>query len=48
MNVRYNSIYHSLAPEQRLAGPDRDHEALALPVEVLQLLPEAYVLRGSL
>jgi hypothetical protein len=32
-----------LAPEQRLAGLDRDHQALALPVEVLQLLPEAYL-----
>ena len=31
-----------LDPEQRLAGLDRDHQALALPVEVLQLLPEAY------
>jgi hypothetical protein len=30
-------------PEQRLAGLDRDHQALALPVEVLQLLPEAYL-----
>jgi hypothetical protein len=32
-----------LSPEQRLAGLDRDHQALALPVEVLQLLPEAYL-----
>ena len=31
------------APEQRLAGLDRDHQALALPIEVLQLLPEAYL-----
>ena len=31
------------APEQRLAGLDRDQQALALPVEVLQLLPEAYL-----
>jgi hypothetical protein len=31
-----------LAPEQRLAGLDRDHQALALPVEVLHLLPESY------
>jgi hypothetical protein len=30
-------------PEQRLAGLDRDHQALALPVEVLRLLPEEYV-----
>jgi hypothetical protein len=32
-----------LDPEQRLAGLDRDHQALALPVEVLRLLPEAYL-----
>ena len=32
-----------LLPEQRLAGLDRDHQALALPVEVLRLLPEAYL-----
>jgi hypothetical protein len=31
------------APEQRLAGVDRDHQALALPVEVLRLLPEQYL-----
>ena len=30
------------APEQRLAGLDRDHQALALPVEVLRMLPEEY------
>jgi len=30
-------------PEQRLAGLDRDHQALALPVEVLRLLPETYL-----
>ena len=32
-----------LSPEQRLAGLSRDHQALALPVEVLRLLPEAYL-----
>ena len=32
-----------LDPEQRLAGLDRDHQALALPVEVLRLLPETYL-----
>jgi hypothetical protein len=32
-----------LDPEQRLAGLDRDHQALALPVEVLRLLPEMYL-----
>jgi len=31
-----------LEPEQRLAGLDRDHQALALPAEVLHLLPESY------
>lgn len=31
------------APEQRLAGLDRDHQALALPIEVLRLLPETYL-----
>ena len=30
-------------PEQRLAGLDRDHQALALPIEVVRLLPEAYL-----
>ena len=32
-----------LAPEQRLAGLDREHQALALPVEVLRLLPDEYL-----
>lgn len=32
-----------LAPEQRLAGLDRDHQALALPIEVLRLLPNEYL-----
>ncbi len=31
------------APEQRLAGLDRDHQALALPLEVLRALPESYI-----
>jgi hypothetical protein len=31
------------APEQRLAGLDRDHQALALPIEVVRLLPETYL-----
>jgi hypothetical protein len=35
-----------LPAEQRLAGLDRDHQALALPIEVLRLLPEQYL--GSL
>ena len=30
-------------PEQRLAGLDRDHQALALPIEVLRVLPEDYL-----
>jgi hypothetical protein len=32
-----------LEPEQRLAGLDRDHQALALPIEVLRLLPDDYI-----
>ena len=32
-----------LTPEQRLAGLDRDHQALALPLEVLRALPEDYL-----
>jgi len=32
-----------LDPEQRLAGLDRDHQALALPLEVLRLLPDEYL-----
>jgi hypothetical protein len=32
-----------LPPGQRLAGMDRDHQALALPIEVLRLLPETYL-----
>ena len=35
-----------LAPEQRLVGLDRDHQALALPIDVLRVLPEEYL--GSL
>jgi len=30
-------------PEERLAGLDRDHAALALPLEVLRVLPEEYL-----
>jgi len=33
-----------LAPETRLAGLDRDHQVLALPVEMLRALSEAYIL----
>jgi hypothetical protein len=32
-----------VAPEQRLAGLDRDHQALALPLELLRLLPDDYL-----
>jgi hypothetical protein len=32
-----------LAPEQRLAGLDHDHQALALPIDVLRVLPESYL-----
>ena len=33
-----------LDPEERLAGLDREQQALALPVEILRVLPEAYIL----
>jgi len=36
-------ILSHYAPEQRLAGLDRDHQALALPIEVLRLLPDQYI-----
>jgi hypothetical protein len=36
-------VLSHFAPEQRLVGLDRDHQALALPVEVLRLLPETYL-----
>ena len=32
-----------LPPEQRLAGLDRDHQALALPIEILRVLPDTYL-----
>jgi hypothetical protein len=32
-----------LAPEQRLAGLDHDHQALALPLDVLRVLPEDFL-----
>jgi hypothetical protein len=32
-----------LPPEQRLAGLDRDHQALALPIEVVRALSEGYL-----
>ena len=32
-----------LPPEQRLAGLDHDHQALALPIDVLRVLPDSYV-----
>jgi hypothetical protein len=32
-----------LAPEERLADLDRDHQALALPLELLRLLPDDYL-----
>ena len=31
-----------LEPQQRLAGLDHDHQALALPLDVLRLLPDQY------
>jgi hypothetical protein len=36
-------VLAGVPPEQRLAGLDRDHQALALPLEVLGLLPEEYL-----
>jgi hypothetical protein len=32
----------TLPPEQRLSGLDRDHQALALPIEVLRLLQKYF------
>ena len=32
-----------MPPEQLLAGLDRDHQALALPVELLRMLPDEYI-----
>jgi hypothetical protein len=32
-----------LRSAQRLAGLDRDQQALALPIEVLRLLPDTYL-----
>ena len=37
-------VLSQIAPEQRLAGLDRDQQALALPVEMLRALSEAYIL----
>src|SRR5262249_6183408 len=36
-------VLQHYAPEQRLAGLDRDHQALALPLEVLPMLSEEYL-----
>jgi hypothetical protein len=36
-------VLSSFAPAERLLGLDRDHQALALSVELLQALPEAYI-----
>ncbi len=36
-----------LPAEQRLEGLDRDHQALALPVEVVRLLPDGYLISLS-
>lgn len=36
-------VLHHYAPEERLADLDRDHQALALPIEVLRLLPDEYL-----
>jgi hypothetical protein len=37
------TVLSSFAPAERLLGLDRDHQALALSVELLQALPEAYI-----
>jgi hypothetical protein len=37
------ALFQTLPPEQRLAGLDRDHQALALPVEILRVLLEEYI-----
>jgi hypothetical protein len=36
-------ILSHVAPEERLADLDRDHRALALPIDVLRVLPESYL-----
>lgn len=41
--VTLEQIATRLTPEQRLAGLDRDHQALALPLEVFRMLPEDYL-----
>jgi hypothetical protein len=38
------TLLSQVAPEERLAGLDRDQQALALPVELLRGLTEAYIL----
>lgn len=38
-----SEVLSHYAPEQRLAGLDHDHQALALPLDVLRLLPEDYL-----
>src|SRR5262249_8426879 len=37
------AVLAALPLEQRLADVDREHQALALPVEILRLLPDAYL-----
>jgi hypothetical protein len=32
-----------ISPEQRLTDLDRDHQALALPIELLRFLPDDYI-----
>ena len=36
-------VMSAMPPEWRLAGLDRDHQALALPLEVLRVLPDDYL-----
>ena len=38
------TLLSQVAPEERLTDLDRDQQALALPVELLRALTEAYIL----
>lgn len=43
LGVSPEQLAARLTPEQRLVGLDRDHQALALPLEVLRMLPDDYL-----
>jgi hypothetical protein len=36
-------LVEGMPPEKRLVGLDRDHQALALPAEILRALSEEYI-----